>query len=331
MGGSVSKVGDEMGHIAALWESREVKGSQTELFRKFVPDEPIDFTENFNEGKLGYVFTSDKIVLNMMGNYNSNHLHRDTSSGNTCMPVYSDAEFTVLHPLGQPGLGLGEGHGSKGSHLMVVSHSREGPILFNPMIPTTHLENLSFENSLGALETAVNHLKNNIPLSQCGQKVVSKATSMGVDHQVGIREFLIKMITELPEDIRDGRPGYKLFNMSNVDIAKDKNKVTDMINAVYTNETLTLRKLVQPPGHNSQLLSHIHGFLVTDVPECMNNTYMDCEEILKIKKEHVPEPGPVPEPEPEPEPELELEIDVSEEEDDDCSLTRTFTNASRLS
>ena len=76
MGGSASKVGDEMGHIAALWMSREVKGSQTELFRKLVPDDPVDFTENFNEGKLGYVFTSGKIVLKMMGNFNSNYLYR---------------------------------------------------------------------------------------------------------------------------------------------------------------------------------------------------------------------------------------------------------------
>ena len=322
MGSSASKVSDEMGRIAGLWESRELTGSQTELFRKLVRIEPEDFTEKFNEGKLGYVFTGDKIALDMRGNFNCFYLHRDTSSGNTCIPVYSDNEFTVLHPLGEPGRDLGEGHHSKGSHLMVVSHSTDGPIMFNPMIPTTRLENTSFENSLGALETAVDHLKNNTPLRQCGQRVVAKANSMGVDHAVGIREFLIKMITELPEDIRDGRPGYKLFNPEGCDVAKDPSKVRAMINAVYTDESLSLHNLVQPPAHNSQLLTHIHGFLLTGVPDCMNDTYMDCDEILKIKKEN----EPVPEPEPEPEPEL----DVSEGEEDG-SLTRTITNAGRVS
>ena len=51
MGGSVStaKVGDSMSHYAGLWNSRDVKGSQTELFWNIVSNEPEDFSEKFKD------------------------------------------------------------------------------------------------------------------------------------------------------------------------------------------------------------------------------------------------------------------------------------------
>ena len=44
-------------------------------------------------------------------------------------------------------------------------------------------------------------------------------------------------------------------------------------------------KAIQPPTENSQFLSHIHCFQLPDgvVPQCMQETYFDCELIYKNK------------------------------------------------
>ena len=122
---------DEMASYLAKWNSRSgpgvTPGSQTDVFRKSVPTGPADFSETFLAEQLDGIFTSDKITLPMQGPYNSNHLFRD-SQKETKIPIYSDDNYTVMHPLGEPGLHMGQGHGSKVSHLMIMRHSVDGPI-----------------------------------------------------------------------------------------------------------------------------------------------------------------------------------------------------------
>jgi len=332
MGGSASKVSDQMGDLAGKWNSRDVKGSQSELFRRIVPSDECDFTEQFTESQLDYVFTNEggKLQLSMAGPvYNSLYLHRDAIRSKTVFPVYEEEHpkfglVRVMHPLGAPGLDLGNGHTGKGSHLMAIKVLREGevvPVTFNDMLPTTYDEMLDFEWRLKVLSNAQEAMKKNVALSECGKFVRDKASSMGVDPAVGIRQFLITMIEAYPD--KDGRPGYTLTNAGNMNIADKTLEVARTINNVYEKSDLKKFFLVQPPGHNSQLISHIHSFWLEEVPECMSATYVDCEEILRIKKENTVEPQPEPQPQPEPEPDPEL--DVSEEEDDGCELTRTNT------
>ena len=308
MGGSASKVSDDLSYYAGVWNSRDVKDSQTELFRRIVPDEGVDFTDTFKQNLLEGVFTSDKIQLPMLGSYNSNYLWRDMLV-KTQIPLFSDSNYTVLHPLGEPGRDLGPGHASKVSHLMIVKHTKEGPITFNEMLPSTPSEVLDLEERLRVLNLVFSKLRENKPLHQCGQRVVDRAREMGVDGSSGIRDFFSLMITSLPEDVRTGRPGYKLLNAQGVDVANDAVAVKNIVNEVFADESLTGVALIQTPAHCSQLVSHIHGFLVPEVPECMKDTYVDCEEILKFKKENM----------------VETIVDVIEE-DDGAQLSRTTTH-----
>lgn len=331
MGGSASKLSDTMSDFAGKWNSRDVKGSQTELFWKIVSNEEEDFESKFKENQLDYVFTSDKIALNLFpGNpgkrYNTLQLWRDAVNGKTALPILDVAvpgngRYIVMMPLGEPGLHLGAGHASKGSHLIVIKASREGNVTFNDMLPTTREETNDFEHRLSLMNTAFGLLKSNSPVSECGDMVKEKATSLGVEHAVGIRQFLVTMIDNLPD--KGGRPGFILRNGENVDVASygtpATSEVSKMIESVFTNDSLKVHTLIQSPENNSVMISHIHGFLLTDVPECMKETYVDCPEILKVKREHETTMQPQPEPEPEP------ELDVSEEEDNDMDLVRTNT------
>lgn len=331
MGGSASKVSDQMGDFAGKWNSRDVKGSQTDLFWKIVSNDEEDFESKFKENQLDYVFTSDKIMLNLLpGNpgkrYNTLQLWRDAVNGKTALPILDvslpgKGRYIVMMPLGEPGIHLGENHNSKGSHLIVIKASREGCVTFNDMLPTTKDETDDFELRLSLIDQAFMLLKGNAPLSECGVMVKEKATELGVEHAVGIRQFLVTMINHLPD--KGGRPGFILRNGENVDVASygtpASSELTNMIEDVFTNGTLNIHKMIQSPENNSVMISHIHGFLLSEVPECMNETYIDCNEILKVKREHETMLNENMEPEPEP------ELDVSEEEDNGCELRRQAT------
>ena len=302
---------DEMSTFGSKWVSRAGGNeSQTSQFRKFVPTGEEDFSAAFLGNQLDGIFESSKIVLPIVGGgYNCNFLYRD-SLKETKLPIYSDENYTVMHPLGEPGLHLGDGHGSKASHLMIVAHSSNGPITFNEMLPSNHSEVKDLETRLNVLQKVVENMKNNVPLSQCGPKVVAKASDLEIDGSVGIRDFLAKMITMMPEEERLGRPGYKLLNKDNTDVSTDEEKVRGLLKDVYGNPDLKPFMAIQPPSENSQLLSHIHCFMVKDVPACMEGTYRDCSLILKYKKETLP-----------------IDESESDGEDDGCELSRQSTVA----
>lgn len=328
MGGSASKVSDDVAFYAGLWESRDVKGSQTEIFRKLASEGSLgecDFTGAFKDYQLDNLFTSDKVQLESVGppgsKYNCAHLARDVQ-GDPVIPIYSDDKFVVMHPLGEPGRDLGDGHDAKVTHLIIMKHG-EGAITLNEMLPTTVEEESDLEERLRVLNLCFNHLKENSSLSVCGKKVADKATSMGVAHSTGIRDFMVLMISNLTPEFRVSRPGYKLFDGSGSDVSGNGPLVNDLLEKAFNSNTTQPVSLIQPPRHNSQILSHIHGFLLDGgvVPDCMNDTYVSVSEILKVKRDFRAANPPL-QPEPEPEPEM----DVSEEEDnDDCVLSRQNT------
>tara|TARA_B100001287_G_scaffold151105_1_gene127153 strand:+ start:1558 stop:2547 length:990 start_codon:yes stop_codon:yes gene_type:complete len=292
---SQQEIADEMIIYAGKWVSRQdagaTKGSQTDVFRSVVPKEGVDFTDTFNKECFQEIFTSDKVCLEMSGSYNSNMLYRD-SLGKCKIPIYSDDEFTIQHPMGVPGIHLGEKHGSKVSHLMIVRHNPEGPITFNEMLPSSIEETIDLEKRLSVLDLVVQKIKDNVLISECGPKVMEKAlegwdgSPLGDVSTMTIRDYIVKVITTIPEDMRNGRPGYILKDASDTEISRNPDAVRSLIDSVYDNVNMKTFKSIQPPTENSQFLSHIHCFQLPDgvVPESMHKTYYDCDNILSIKK-----------------------------------------------
>ena len=269
--------------------------TQTDMFRKWVPKEPVDFTGAYRSIGFDQIFTSDKICLEMMGPYNSNMLYRD-SLGECKIPIYSDDEFTVQNPMGAPGVHLGDKHGSKASHLMIVRHTEDGPVTFNEMLPSTPDETADLKKRLDVLDLAVKKIKDNVLISECGPKVMSRATRgwakdgepdqpLGDVATMTIRDYMVNVITKMPEDIRNGRPGYFLKDSEDHDVTLYPVSIRHLIDTLYDAENMKTFKAIQPPTENSQFLSHIHCFQLPDgvVPECMQKTYFDCELIYKNK------------------------------------------------
>jgi len=293
--------------------------TQTDMFRKWVPKEPVDFTVAYHSIGFEQIFTSDKVCLEMMGSYNSNMLYRDTL-GECKIPIFSNDEFTVQHPMGIPGVHLGDKHGSKASHLMIVRHTEDGPVTFNEMLPSTQVETEDLRKRLDMLDTAIQKIKDNALISECGPKVMSRATRgwakdgepdqpLGDVATMTIRDYIVAVIVNMPEDIRNGRPGYVLKDALDNDVTLYPVSIRHLIDRLYDGENMKSFKAIQPPSENSQFLSHIHCFLLPDgvVPECMKKTYYDCEVIYANK--------------------LEM---ASESETHDCKLTLTLSNSPRV-
>lgn len=269
--------------------------TQTTMFRKWVPKAPEDFTFAYQSIGFDQIFTSEKVCLKMMGPYNSNMLYRD-SLGSCKIPIYSDDEFTVQHPMGAPGVHLGDKHGSKASHLMIVRHTEDGPVTFNEMLPSSKEETDDLKKRLDVLDLAVQKIKDNVLISECGKKVMERATRgwakdgepdqpLGDVEKMTIREYMVNVITKMPEEIRNGRPGYVLEDTSGTNVANDPVVIRSLVDTLYDGENMKAFKAIQPPTENSQFLSHIHCFLLLDgaVPECMSQTYYDCETIYENK------------------------------------------------
>jgi hypothetical protein len=274
-----------------IW-NENVGGSQNISFRTHVPTGEVDFTGAFTESGLSKVFTpppgeDSKILTKMMGNYNCNYLFRD-SQKECAVVVYSTENYTVLHPLGEPGRDLGDGHGFKVSHLMVVSHG-SGPLVYNEFLPSTQEENNDLGNRIAVMNKAIQNLQRNVPLSQCGAKVVEKATKMSFPTNTGIRTFMAAQISSMSPEKRSGRPGYILKNSVNQDIADNPLLVTRQIDEVFSNKDVKPLMLIQPPNKSSQLLSHIHCFLMPacDLPAVIDENYVNVELVHLLKQDKI--------------------------------------------
>lgn len=269
--------------------------TQTTMFREWVPKEPVDFTSAYQSIGFDKIFTSEKVCLEMMGPYNSNMLYRD-SLGECKIPIYSDNKFTVQHPMGAPGIHLGDKHGSKASHLMIIRHTPDGPITFNEMLPSSKEETEDLKERLDTLDLVVQKLKENVLIKECGEKVVERATRgwakdgepdepLGDVDTMTIRDYIVAVIVKMPEEIRSGRPGYLLEDTSGENVSNDPVAIRSLIDTLYDGENMKSFRAIQPPSENSQFLSHIHCFQLPDgvVPKCMLNTYYDCDVIYQNK------------------------------------------------
>ena len=308
---SRDKIVTEMNALNKLWKNRQTM-SQSELFDNIVPTGQVDFTETYNKNHLKDYFTSDKIVLPIVGGgYNSLHLHRDTL-GESKLVLFSNDEFTFVHPLGEPGLHL-DLHPSRISHIMGMCH-KKGSVKFNEMLPTNLEETESMGRMIVTMKKVFGNLRNNVPVSECGPKVVARANELTLPLTMGVRDYFKYLILNfLTSEDKAGRPGYKLLNESGEDVASNESEVTRMLK-VFENEQLSDFLAVQPPHENSQMCSHVHGFLLNfdePLPEKILVSYRNLDLIYSIKMEEYDDepltrqntvaPPQIMQPEPEPE------------------------------
>jgi hypothetical protein len=338
---SKSAIREEMIDYATKWHGLHPNTSQTTLFRNSVPLEPVDFSETFRRTDLNRIFTGER--LRTGPGFNCNHLHRSIREEADII-LYSDGVCTVLHPLGEPGRDVDR---NKIGHLMVVGHSGDGPVTFNEMLPSTFAEVSNLEARIEGVQTAVSNLRANVPLSSCGSKVRAKAEKMDISQEMGIQEFFMRQIVDMDPRVRNGNPGYKLFDdgytgganateplpedipRTEITLASPE-RILEEIRRVFSAVNIAAptnhnRVFIQAPHRNTQILSHIHSFMVgTYIPEEVDKNYIDASFILEVKKDFMDEvplartrtpPPPI------------ARMDAEDMEQDDCLLTRQNTVA----
>ena len=294
----------EMIDYATKWRGLHPNTSQTSLFRQSVSLEPVDFGGTFQDTGLNQIFTGER--LRTGPGFNCNHLYR-SSREEADIVLYSDNVCTVLHPLGEPGRDVDR---NKIAHLMVVGHSVEGPVTFKEMLPSTASEVSNLEHRINAVGDAVFNLRANNAIKLCGPKVLAKADKLGISHDTGIQEFFMRQIVDMDPQVREGPPGYKLFDdghtegalleageedTSRNEIGSSEERVLEEIRRVFSRVDMSAptnidRVFIQGPHRNTQILSHIHSFMVgTYIPPLVEQNYIDASFILEIKKDFMDE------------------------------------------
>ena len=315
---NVDLVNSKVREYSVLSKAHLAEG-QTSVFNQYATTEEVDFTDQFKMAGLDKIFLKAKTGsgFNCLGLWRQ--IHEDVD-----IPLLSDGNFTVLHPLGFPGRDLAPGeekHGGRASHLMCVKNTPQGegvPYTFNDCLHTDEKEDEDFKARVEFLERAVLNLKNNVAISDCGEKVIAKAAELGLGPTTTIRDYFAKAICGLPDEKRTGvnasgnrtGPGYQLRDAEGQDVCQDVDAVKSLIYELYSSEDLKTFTAVQPPSHNTQINAHIHTFQVPEMPACMDQNYFDVHTIMAAKE--AMKAGPV--------------LDESEEEDDG-GLTRQNTVA----
>ena len=274
---------------STMWQGLHPNKSQTTLFREIVPIDVVDFSEKFRTSGLSQMFVCERLRLGE--GFNCNHLYRDIGTV-PAIVVYSDDRNTVVAPLGDPGRDINK---NRVAHLMVVSHAEDGPVSFNEMLPSTIGELGDLVGRICTMQQAIHNLRSNTRISDCGERVVAKAGSMNIPDSTGIREFMAHQILNLKDSVRKGfanggdGPGYRLIGNDGTDICQDEGKVRSAIEEAF-GDNLRGRMFIQGPNRNTQLLSHIHMFMLSDeeeLPKDLDDNYLDVEVILEIKQEFV--------------------------------------------
>ena len=283
MANNYSMIQEKMTEYATRWMSIHGTKDQTTLYREIVPLSPGDFTEVFQANRLGEIFTGEALSTKMLGSWNCNHLYRDSQNVPTILLFWNE-ECSIIAPLGEPGRDTEK---LKVSHLMCVPHTKEGPIQFNQMLPSTKEETEHLDRQINFLKSAFSNLKNNVPVSQCGKKVVEKAQELGFSTDSSIQDFFAHQISLLDDDFRAGRPGYILRDENGIDVAGDPHKVKSLIESAFSDSTATPNFYIQGPDFNTQLITHLHGFLHTEGPisKALDERYINVEMILRNKRE----------------------------------------------
>lgn len=255
--------------------------TQSEFFEKYIPKGEEDFTATFQKFNLGEIFTSEKVVLQMLGPFNCNYLFRQTLEVPHIL-IYSDHNYMAFQPLGEPGRDI---MNFKIGHLIVMNHNAMNLFTMSEMLPLSYSEQEDLKHRSNFLKMAYNSLFKNMLAKDCGEMVRQKVIQCGLPEETPIREFFAYQIMNLPEKIKSGRPGYKLL-VNGSDISNDRQRVNSEIVRVF-NTPLKISHFIQGPSHCSQLVSHIHGFLFHSKELTFSDqfyrTYTNIDDIISLK------------------------------------------------
>jgi len=279
-----------------LWESalKESGADQNQsiFFKEHIPLDAVDFTDTAKAYHLDRIFY--KAVTEMRGPYNCNMVYRQTQE----MPdivLYDNGSYIAFQPLGEPGRDLGD-HASRVSHILVAAYGKDTPLTINEFLPSSPEEVADLGSRNAFLEDAYTALRNNIKVSECGPRVIQRAVEMGIPVTMRIRDFMVSQMSSFTKEFREsGRPGYILKDETGVDISCDKDMIAEMVERVFTDPLLKITKWVQGPEKCSQLLTHIHGFLLDPeaIPELIYFNYTCTEVIFNVKQEILTERGEI--------------------------------------
>ena len=286
-------VSRKMSTYETLWN--EISGGldQTTFFAKNTTLEEKDFTEEFKSLSLDKIFTCGGLSTSLRGNWNCLHLYRDTNQGVPTILVYSDENDTILGPLGEPGRDTNyvvepDGapremiHPNRLSHLMVVPN-RNG--IFNELLPSTIEETERLKLRMDKMREVVKMIHANLSVTSFGEMVIKKAESMGCDLNMPIQTFIAKQIVELSDEMRKERPGYILLNTDSQDYGKNMTLMLDRLSKMFDPENYSLKMFVQGPDKNTQLITHMHCFMLEPdmLPPLLKTDYVNLEMILDCK------------------------------------------------
>ena len=277
----------EMEELNELWGTLPEAHTQTSFINKYVSTYITDFTETFTNNKLDNIFTSEKLYTgNSKGDYNCNMLYR-SSFKDPDIPILDTGDFLVLHPLGIPGRDLGKSDNTI-THLMVVSIGgrSDNPMCLNEMLPSSSEELDDLKKRIDVINAAYINMMNNEPICNCGPKVLSKASQLGISPNRGVRDFMGDVILSLSSEFKSGTPGYQLNNKEG-EYSGNEEKVRLYLN-LYNNKQV--KCFIQPPCNNTQTFSHIHGFILDTIPDDVANAYRDINMVVKIKEDLITTP-----------------------------------------
>jgi hypothetical protein len=283
----------KMSTYETLWNEISGGSDQTTFFSKNATLEEKDFTEKFKSLGLDKIFTGGGLSTSLRGNWNCLHLYRDTHQATPTIVVYSDEDDTILGPLGEPGRDTNYFEGPDGaprelihpnrlSHLMIVPN-RNG--LFNELLPSTVEETERLKTKIDKMKEVVAMIHSNLSVTSFGEKVIKKAEAMGCDLNMPIQTFIAKQIVELSDEMRTGRPGYTLLNTDAQDFGKNMTLLLERLSTMFNPETYVPKMFIQGPDKNTQILTHIHCFMLepTMLPPALKANYVNVEMILDCK------------------------------------------------
>ena len=279
----MEQIKQDMVMYAEMWSNTPAGKDgmcQSDLYKQIIPVDAVSFTDTFNVQGLSEIFTNPGLSTELQGPWNCNHLHRDVRV-EACVLLYSDDNHTVLHPLGDPGRGLTK---HRISHVMIVTHGDKGYPVFNEMLPSSHEEADDLKARIDTLHQFSKMMNENAQIGECGLKVAAKAERMGIPLTTGIQQFWVKQIEAMTTEFRGGRPGYKLFDENGDDFAGDAEKVSLALVEAFSG-SLVPKMFIKGPSGNTQLLSHIHLFMMEDgpLPEEIDRDYINVEMIYENK------------------------------------------------
>ena len=100
----------------------------------------------------------------------------------------------------------------------------------------------------------------------------------------------MRQIIDMDPAVKSGQPGYKLYDDDLNDISSSEERVLEEIQRVFSGVDMAAptnidRVFIQGPHRNTQILSHIHSFMIGAIPPTVEQNYIDASYILEVKKD----------------------------------------------